>query len=160
MGDRGIFKGYALQAIDGKGRVALPAAMRAVVERNANDKTLALCDDAAKPCLRLSDQAWVALLKARNDRDVERVLDAGGEADRDERNGFLGRFEDAPFDASGRFILPSFLKGKGKLDDWAFFWGAGDTIEMWSPTVLMAFAGADPAAKERCAWLMQERGIV
>ena len=87
------------------------------------------------------------------------MLDAGVEIDREDiAASAFGRFDEVPFDASGRFILPPFLRNKGALTALAFFWGAGDTIEIWSPEKLLADPNADAAKKERCAWLMTERG--
>ncbi len=157
---RTVFKGYALQAIDGKGRVALPAPMRLIVEGADANRSLLLTDDRKRQCLRAGDQGWSDRLYDRSETDAARALDAGKDIDRDEIGSkALGHLDDVPFDASGRFILPPFLRGKGDLTTLAFFWGAGDSIEIWSPTVLLADPDADPGKKERCAWLMQERGL-
>ncbi len=159
MADRTVFKGYALQGIDGKGRVALPAPMRLIVERLGGEPKVTLTDDRKRGCLRASDKGWANRLYERTSADAERSLDAGREIDRDEIGASaLGPLDDVPFDGSGRFILPTFLKGKGKLDTLAFFWGAGDSIEIWSPEVLLGDPNADEGKKERCAWLMAERG--
>ena len=158
MADRAVFKGYALQGIDGKGRVALPASMRAVVEAAKGERTLLLSDDDKRDCLRAADQNWSDRLYDRLTEDANRALNAGQEIDREEiAASAFGRFDEVPFDASGRFILPPFLRKKGELTDLAFFWGAGDTVEIWNPRTL-ADANADAAKKERCAWLMAERG--
>ena len=45
MADRAVFKGYALQGIDAKGRVALPAPMRLIVEGQKGERMLLLSDD-------------------------------------------------------------------------------------------------------------------
>jgi MraZ protein len=159
VAERSVFRGYALQAIDGKGRVALPAPMRTVIERQAGERLLLLSDDAKRGCLRAADQGWSDRLYDRLSTDAERALDAGREVDREEvAAATFGQFDEVPFDASGRFILPPFLRGKGKLTDLAFFWAAGDTIEIWDPRTLLADAGADPAKRERCEWLMGDRG--
>jgi MraZ protein len=160
VADRAVFRGYALQAIDGKGRVALPAPMRLIVERQAGERSLLLTDDARRGCLRAADQGYSDRLYDRLTSDAERALDAGREIDRDDiGSSAFGHFDDVPFDASGRFILPPFLRGKGQLAELAFFWGAGDTIEIWSPKILLADPAADKGKAERCAWLMRERGV-
>ncbi len=159
LADRTVFKGYALQGIDGKGRVALPAPMRLIVEGAKGERTLLLSDDDKRGCLRAADQAWSDRLYDRLTADAERALDAGHTIDREDiAASAFGRFDEVPFDASGRFILPPFLRDKGKLTTMAFFWGAGDTIEVWAPAALLASANADPAKQERCKWLMAERG--
>ena len=158
MADRTVFKGYALQGIDGKGRVALPAPMRLIVEQQGGEPKLTMTDDRKRGCLRASDKGWADRLYDRTSADAERSLDAGREIDRDEiQASAFGALDDVPFDKSGRFILPPYLKGKGKLTSLAFFWGAGDSIEIWSPETLLADPNADEGKKERCAWLMAER---
>jgi MraZ protein len=159
LADRAVFKGYALQGIDGKGRVALPASMRLIVEGQKGERTLLLSDDDKRGCLRAADPNWSSRLYDRLTADADRALDAGIEIDREDiAASAFGRFDEVPFDASGRFILPPFLRNKGALTSLAFFWGAGDTIEVWSPEKLLADPNADAAKKERCAWLMTERG--
>jgi MraZ protein len=157
--NRAVFKGYALQGIDGKSRVALPAPMRLIVERLGGEPKLTMTDDRKRGCLRASDLGWADRLGDQTAADANRALDAGREIDRYEiGSSAFGPLDDVPFDASGRFILPPYLKGKGKLGALAFFWGAGDTIEIWSPEVLLADPNADEGKKERCEWLMAERG--
>jgi MraZ protein len=159
VAERSVFRGYALQAIDGKGRVALPAPMRTVIERQAGERLLLLSDDSKRGCLRAADQGWSDRLYDRLSADAERALDAGREIDRDEVGAAaFGQFDEVPFDSSGRFILPPFLRGKGSLTDLAFFWAAGDTIEVWDPRTLLADPNADAGKKERCQYLMSERG--
>ena len=159
LADRAVFKGYALQGIDGKGRVALPAPMRLIVEGQKGDRTLLLSDDDKRGCLRAADPSWADRLYDRLTIDAARALDAGHEIDRDDIAAeAFGRFDEVPFDTSGRFILPPFLRAKGALSGLAFFWGAGDTIELWAPDKLRDDPKADPAKKERCAWLIAERG--
>ncbi len=133
--------------------------MRLIVEGADANRTLLLTDDRKRHCLRGGDPGWADRLYDRTEADATRALDAGKEIDRDEiGSSAFGHLDDVPFDASGRFILPPFLRGKGKLTGFAFFWGAGDSIEIWSPEVLLADPHADAGKKERCAWLMAERG--
>lgn len=159
MAERSVFRGYALQAIDGKGRVALPAPMRVIVERQAGERALLLSDDPVRGCLRAADNGWSDRLYDRLAAEAESARAAGREVDYEEvgANAF-GHFDEVPFDQSGRFILPPFLRGKGGLTDLAFFWGAGDTIEVWDPRTLLADPDASAAKKERCAYEMAQRG--
>ncbi len=159
MADRAVFKGYALQGIDAKGRVALPAPMRLIVEGQKGERMLLLSDDDKRGCLRAADSNWSDRLYDRLTADADRALDAGKLVDREDvAASAFGRFDEVPFDSSGRFILPPFLRNKGSLTTLAFFWGAGDTIEVWAPEKLLADPDADAGKKERCAWLMVERG--
>lgn len=64
-----------------------------------------------------------------------------------------------PYDASGRFILPAFFRNKAQLDDLAFFFGTGNTFEIWNPRLLVDTAGVDEETKDVAAFLMAEKGV-
>jgi len=133
--------------------------MRLTIERNSSDSKVLIDPHAADPCLTAADLGWSDILMAQIERDEARALDAGQPIDRHNsaRNAF-GRGDSVPFDASGRFILPPFLRMKAKLDDLAFFIGAGNTFEIWSPTMLLATPGIDATLKEMVSWHLAERG--
>lgn len=158
MAERGLFRGYALQAIDGKGRVAIPAPLRAVIERNNGDRVLLVSKHETDPCLKGYDRGWSDLLHAKLDRDENRALDAGKDVDTHNiaRRSF-GAVDEVPFDASGRFILPPFFRAKGKLDDLAFFLGTGDTFEIWNPNVLIETPGVDEDLKDMVRFCLEQR---
>ena len=158
MAERGLFRGHALQAIDGKGRVAVPATLRAVIERNTGDRTLLIAKHDADPCLTGYDRGWSELLHARLEREEARALDAGKDVDRHNiaRRAF-GAVDEVPFDASGRFILPPFFRAKGKLDDLAFFLGTGDTFEIWNPHVLIETPGIDADLKDMVSYYLSAK---
>jgi MraZ protein len=63
-----------------------------------------------------------------------------------------------PYDASGRFILPSFFSKKAELADLAFFFGTGNSFEIWNPRLLISTPGIDEEMKEIAQFLMGERG--
>ena len=67
--------------------------------------------------------------------------------------------EEVPFDASGRFILPTFFRAKAQLTELAFFFGAGNTFEIWNPNLLIDTPGIDEETKDVAAFLMAERGV-
>ncbi len=158
MGDRALFRGHALQAIDGKGRVAIPAPLRAVIERNSGERILLLGKHAADPCLTGADTGFSQVDYARLQRDEARALDAGRPVDRDNiaRVAFGGG-EELPFDSSGRFILPPFYRHKARLTDLAFFVGAGERFEIWSPQLLIDTPGVAPDLKDMAAFHLEAR---
>lgn len=138
MADRGLFRGHALQGIDAKGRVGIPAPLRATIERNAGDRVLLLGVNETDGCLTGSDTNQSQIDYARIEREQERAL----EHDRAPRLGAsplvtFGITEELPFDASGRFILPTFFRDEAGLAEWAFFIGKGDHFEIWNPQRLI-----------------------
>jgi MraZ protein len=139
VADRGLFRGHALQGIDAKGRVGIPAPLRATIERNGGgQKLLLLGVNDASGCLTGADTDQSQIEYERMEREQERAL----EQDRAPRltasaQELFGIAEDIPFDASGRFILPVFNREEAGLTDWAFFIGRGDHFEIWDPQRLI-----------------------
>lgn len=159
MTNRESFKGHALTAIDGKGRVAIPAGMRATIEANdPGARYLIVGKHAKDPCLTGFDREWLKLRLARLERQEEARVDAGGEIDFNAKRRAFGLVEEAGFDSSGRFILPAFFKMKAQLDDLAFFFGWGDYFEIWNPHVLLKADGVDAEMKEVAEFLLATRG--
>ena len=56
-----LFQGSALNAVDAKGRVSVPAFLRTVVERRGDARTITLAKHEAFPCLSAYDPAYAAL---------------------------------------------------------------------------------------------------
>jgi MraZ protein len=156
--DRQLYKGHMLNAIDGKGRVAIPASMRAVLERNGDSRAFTLAIHARDACLIGYDRSWSALQHDRLEREEARERDAG--RDFDYHNAFrraFGTAEELTFDSSGRFILPAFYRQKASLEDLALFIGTGNTFELWNPRRLLETPGIDEATREIAAFLLHER---
>jgi MraZ protein len=156
--DRELFQGYAINGIDLKGRVAVPATLRAAIEANGDGRSVMIARHECDPCLIGYDKGWARLLREdlRSDLVANRAANRATDRHNANRRAF-GPVEPVPYDASGRFILPAFLRAKAELEDAAFFYGAGDTFEIWSPAVLAKAEGVDEEMKEVCAWLMAQR---
>lgn len=162
---KGIYKGYALQQIDGKGRVAIPAFLRdTLIASNCrfDDKESAsviLAMHESDPCLIGYDRDYDSRMLA------ELALRARAHAGEDGapkslilREALL--CDTVPFDASGRFIMPPFYREELRLDRYAFFMGLGDYFEIWDPWQLVACDTAAPKMKSVVRFLMKEKGEV
>lgn len=144
-----------MTAVDGKSRVAIPASMRAVIERNVeagggDPRTVVIALHPQDKCLIAYDSAWLKRSHERLERREE-VIEAAGEAiDYNAKRKALTLTETAGFDSSGRFVLPDFYAMKAKLlpGTDAVFTGAGNFFEIWNPDVLLAADGVDPDLKE------------
>ncbi len=159
MQQRGLFTGHALNAIDAKGRVAIPAGLRQIIEQNGEGRFLFIGKHDCDPCLTGYDRGWSQHLREELRRD-EAIKAATANAD-DRHNlkrRAFGLVEEVPYDSSGRFILPGFFKDKAQLDDLAFFFGTGDTFEIWNPRTLIDAPGLDAEVKEIVVYLMKQRG--
>ena len=160
MSERELFSGHALNSIDAKGRLAIPASFRKVIERNSNAAHLVIGRHEADNCLTGYDRGWSALLQARIERDEARAQDSGQAFDRHNINRrAFGLVEDIGFDASGRFILPAFFRAKAQLTDWVLFLGVGQVFELWNPLVCLAADHIDADTKDLVRFLLDERGV-
>lgn len=159
MDSRKPYTGYALNGIDGKGRVGIPAGLRATVEANGDgERTLFVARHPSDPCLVGYDRQWSNLLKTQLttdehlDRGEGRVFDRLNKSRR-----AYTMVDEVGFDGSGRFIIPGFLRQSAKLADCALFFGVGDQFEIWSPTVLLETPQVDAELKEVAQWLLDQR---
>ncbi len=161
MTNRELYEGFALQAVDAKGRVAIPADLRAAMERNSDSRTIVV--RRAGNCLTAYDverskEEFGRIHNREIEAEEKAGLDGGVVPTRAKANAF-GKVERTPFDPSGRFILPRFFKMKAGIGNWAFFVGHGDTFEIWAPEVLMATSD-DEELKEICAFCLDEKKVV
>src|SRR5438045_8455343 len=67
-----LFQGSALNAVDAKGRVSIPAFLRGVIERRGDARTITLAKHEAFFCLSAYDPAYAALKHAKLERLLEK----------------------------------------------------------------------------------------
>ena len=134
-----FFQGSALNAVDAKGRLSVPAPIRQVIERRGGDSVVILGPHPQLDCLVGYDTQYAN--KLWRDSDALRETEAGSGVaplvalDRD--SGLFGRTLPVPYDGSGRIILPNRLKKRGQIDDLALFVGFGGFFTMWNPRVAL-----------------------
>jgi transcriptional regulator MraZ len=131
-----VFTGEFRHAIDGKGRVAVPARFRAELATGAHvsrwiDNCVAVFPNAA----------WTELADRVSE---QRYTDAGARAF--SRFLFSGAF-DVELDGQGRLVLPSALREFAGLKSEAVVVGAADHIELWAPA-RWAAVSADMSSDE------------
>ena len=159
-GERDLYQGYALQAVDRKGRVAIPVRLRDALLNNAAERVLMIGDETGLPCMVAYDRPWAKLLKARLEGDYTIARDRGEPVARqhDALQNFTN-IDEVAFDEAGRFILPSYVIEAVGLDDYAFFAGVGDTFHIWNPQTLLNADGVPEGTRKRCAFALKERGV-
>ncbi|MGJ3646930.1 division/cell wall cluster transcriptional repressor MraZ [Sphingomonas sp. GlSt437] len=164
MSGKGIYQGYALQAVDDKGRVAIPSSLRATLIARApagvdpkDAMSVVLGFHESDPCLIGYDAGYAEALHAEL---AERARAHAG-ADGAPKGAILRNAmaaETLPFDSSGRFILPPFPRRRMNIGRYAFFYGMGDWFEMWDPATLVASDAASDVMKDAVRFFMEERG--
>jgi MraZ protein len=153
-----LFNGSALNAVDAKGRLSIPAFIRTIVERRSEAKAVIIGMHDADPCLAAYDRGYGRYLQQEIERRRLAEEAAGGQfnAHAARRRAF-GIVEDVPYDPSGRIILPQMLRKKGQIEDLALFVGAGGTFEIWNP--YLALKSEDPDLRDLAAWRLEEKGL-
>ena len=160
MVGRGIYKGAALQLVDDKLRVAIPASLRNTIIANSpeGDLRVTIAIHPQGNCLVGYDLPWVVTLNERaNNRDAEHA-DEHGEIDYEYKRR-IANGEDMTFDPSGRFIMYGFHKKKASIGKYAYFYGQWDHFEIWDPATLLA-TQASGTMRDNLEFLLDEKGIV
>lgn len=152
-----LFRGNALNAVDAKGRLSVPAFIRAKIERRSDEKLIVLAPHEAYPCLVGYDANYDAEIYAENERRrlAEEATDPLAHYERQHRS--FSAAEEAPYDSSGRIILPQTMRRRGKIEDLALFVGTGATFEVWNPRVAATEGGAH--LKDIALYWLEEKGI-
>ena len=154
-----FFQGSALNAVDAKGRLSIPAFIRGVVERRSDAKAIVVGMHEIDPCLTAYDRGYARNLHIENERRrLREESESGGDATHFRRaRRTFGLTEDVPYDPSGRIILPPMMRRKGRIEDLALFVGVGGTFEIWNPFV--ALEHGDEDLRELAAFRLDEKGL-
>ena len=117
-----VFTGEYRHAIDGKGRVAVPARFRAQLDEGA------FVSRWLDNCLAIFPRAAWDDLAAR-----VAALPTGNATAREFARFLFGSAFEVELDAQGRLLLPATLRTWGQLDAEAMVVGARDHAEIWTP---------------------------
>ena len=156
-----LFQGSALNAVDGKGRVSVPAFLRSVIERRGDAKTIVLAKHEQFACLSAYDPAYAALKHSKLERLFEKEEgnpDAALEYQQRNLMAFAAT-EEVPYDSSGRIVLPPMMRRKGQIEDFALYLGTGETFQIWNPRLLLADKNIPEDLKDIARYRLEERGL-
>jgi MraZ protein len=152
-----FFQGNALNAVDGKGRLSIPAAYRDVIERRSELRQVVLAPHERSHCLTGYD-------RRRNVR-LQEQIDARFAANfNDERDAaarqIFGLSELVPYDDTGRIVLPPALRDLAEIDRLALFIGSGDYFELWNPQLFLKRNAGNRNAVRIVTRMLEARGDV
>jgi MraZ protein len=156
-----LFQGSAVNAVDAKGRVSIPAFLRGVIERRGDARTIVLAKHEAFACLSAYDPAYAALKHAKLERLLEKE-ETSAEAQLEYQQRNLMAFaatEEVPYDSSGRIVLPPMMRRKGSIEELALFLGAGETFQIWNPALLLKDDRIPEDMKDVARYRLEERGL-
>jgi MraZ protein len=156
-----LFQGSALNAVDAKGRVSVPAFLRSVIERRGDAKTIVLAKHESFACLSAYDPAYAALKHSKLERLFEKE-EGNPDAALDYQQRNLMAFaatEEVPYDSSGRIVLPPMMRRKGGIEDLALYLGTGETFQIWNPRLFLADKNIPEDLKDIARYRLEERGL-
>jgi MraZ protein len=151
------FAGYSGQAyapVGDKARYVLPPLFRKAVRDSSEGRVLCLAKHDRWRCL----VGFGLSREAQLDREEERALRLGQAFDRETRSSQLNGFVELPFDDSGRFVMPEYLRTLANIGDGIFVQGGGRFFTLWNPAELMKMGDDWAAAKAACQALVGDAG--
>lgn len=156
-----LFQGSALNAVDAKGRVSVPAFLRSVIEKRGDARTIVLAKHSQFACLDAYDPAYAALKHAKLERLLEKQEEnSDAQLVYQQRNLMaFAATEEVPYDSSGRVLLPPMMRRKGGIEELALFLGTGETFQIWNPQTLLNDENIPEDLKDICRYRLEERGI-
>jgi MraZ protein len=156
-----LFQGSALNAVDAKGRVSVPAFLRNVIERRGDSRTIVLAKHEQFEALAAYDPAYAAMKHAKLERLLEKEETNPDSAIEYQQRNLMAfaASEEVPYDSSGRIVLPMMMRRKGGIDDLALFLGAGETFQIWNPTTFLADPRIPEDMKDIARFRLEERGV-
>ena len=156
-----LFQGSALNAVDAKGRVSVPAFLRSVIERRGDSRTIVLAKHDSFPALSAYDPAYAALMHNKLERLFEKQEgDPDAALEYQQRNLMaFAATEEVPYDSSGRIVLPPMMRKKGGIEDLALFLGVGETFQLWNPKLFLAEKRVPEDLKDIARFRLEERGL-
>jgi MraZ protein len=156
-----LFQGSALNGVDAKGRVSVPAFLRSVIERRGDSRTIVLAKHEHFPCLSAYDPAYAALKHSKIERLLEKNEQEAGAQLAYQQSNLLAFAvsEETPYDSTGRILLPTMMRRKGGIADLALFLGVGETFQIWNPQTLLDDERIPEDLKDVCRYRLEERGL-
>lgn len=147
-----IFMGHGWSALDGKGRLSLPAAFRNPLQ--------AQCSNHGSMLVRaIHGRDYLTIF---GDLQAPEFLKKLEEQQNDDEETALADFwsgiQSVSIDAGGRFALPAFHARHAGISDNVFLIGAGTQIQLWDMDRLKASNPRNPIVAAALDQALAERG--
>ena len=150
-----LFRGSALNAVDAKGRLSVPAFIRQKVERRSDEKILVLAVHPEFQCLVGYDANYSAVMQEKAEKRLGDNPDPLAELEL--QAGLFAGTVDVAYDPSGRIMMPPRLKRRAGIEELAMFVGMGGEFQVWNPHV--ALQSESRVLRELAADLLEEKGL-
>ena len=155
--DQAFYQGYALNAVDAKNRLSVPADFRAVVQaRSGTSEILVGPGHGDVTCLMAYDRSHAARLMAafesRNGATMDRAA-------YDEAEFLFGTAKSLTIDDAGRIVLPPGLQDLGGISRHVWFIAGFHWFEMWDPWDYLARPDLHPAKRKILLSELRQKGL-
>jgi MraZ protein len=154
----GGYSGQAYSPAGDKGRFVLPPLFRKAVKDSSDGRILCLGKHDRWNCLVGFGLSRKPELEAQLDREEEMAFKFGRDFDRETRSTQLNSFNELPFDDSGRFVMPDYLRKLANIEDGLYFQGGGRFFTLWNPVELAKMGDDWAAAKAACESFLEDAG--
>ncbi|MBT5330933.1 MAG: division/cell wall cluster transcriptional repressor MraZ [Porticoccaceae bacterium] len=121
-----MFRGIHSVNMDAKGRLAIPAKFRELLN-GASEGQLVITIDPVARCLAVYPLPQWEEIQAK----IEKLPSLNPNAKRMQRL-FIGHASDCELDANGRFLIPPPLRAYASLEKKLVLLGQGQKVEIWS----------------------------
>jgi MraZ protein len=151
-----FFHGYALNAVDAKNRLSIPAEFRDAIVARSGTKDVFIGPAPGVDCLLAYDKSHAAKLQARLDaRDVDEDTPEGAL-----RATFVfGSATALKIDDAGRIVLTAGLQDLADISGHVWFVAGGNWFQMWNPYRYLEQPGLDARMVRILRREMDVRGL-
>jgi len=143
-----FYSGFGFSLRGEKNRFVLPPSFRNTIFGASGTRTLCLVQNKDPRCLTGFGLNRAEDLEEQLAREEDNAIRLGREFNEFQRRKQLFTFEQIPFDASGRFVMPDYLVESAGLEDSFCAIGFGKYFTLWAPGQLYAQDAADYGAEQ------------
>ncbi|WP_426168646.1 division/cell wall cluster transcriptional repressor MraZ [Sandarakinorhabdus sp. DWP1-3-1] len=150
------FIGYALNAVDTKNRLSIPAEFRDAIVARSGTKDLYIGPARGLDCLIGYDKSYHQVLQNRLDAQAVDEETAEGAFRAMALFGSTSAFK---IDDAGRIVMTAGLKDLGDINGHVWFVAGGNWFQMWNPYRFLEQAGVEPRMLRILRREMEARGL-
>jgi MraZ protein len=124
-----MFRGLNPVSLDAKGRLAMPAKYREIIDAQCQGRLVVTIEDEGQSLVIYPVDEFEKI------QQVVMSLSSFDPATKRLKRIFVGHATDVELDGSGRILIPPTLRGYVDLDKKAILVGQGNKLELWSEEV-------------------------
>ncbi len=134
-----FFTGQYRCKLDSKGRIILPAKVKAIWPDSSVNKII--LRQGREPCLLM----YTLDVYREIMDEVRKKIKRFGQQHNSYRRHFFGGIAELDLDSNGRFLIPKTIGEHAKVSREVLLIGMGDWLEMWNPTLYKQYITDQPA---------------